>query len=797
MPQMRVHACFLVLMTTLFSSGVDGALQLRPLTIEDCVGTRRIVDGEVKISPDGSFVAYVVKSPDIVTNRNNYQLFIRDLRDVETRNDGRLVLQGDKVSEIRWIGSEKIAAHVEHAHATEPAGSNKLTIVDVNSGKQETLIFPTNTRDYDISPDGKSVVYSVAAPEDSSADRIADSEKVRELRGYRVPFGRGLGYGPQSSYVESELYIGKIMNSGIEDSRRLEFDGPAGLPHRSELKGILNLHLAPNGKHLLFTYIQDTLPEEWQGHPLLGYEEKHGALPIYGMLGLYDLESHHLNRAFNSVQSGFYTKVSWASDSSAFAVVGASPIDTPEGKAEAREAIASGNAFYYLLRFGHVFSVDVRTGRTSRVLSRDSGVLGISRFANDTPLWWSGVHGKMLVRSDAHEFVWMSRDGEDWTETGKFEVTENGNFLSSFTSDGHVLAGISQSVTIPPNLFAVDLKGGPMSLLTNLNPDYINITLGQVERIEWTNRYGSHCRGKLIKPVNYVAGKRYPLVIMASNFQDDYFVSDSLYTTAFAPQSLANAGFLVLMAKYSDADNEPTGQFPGGMAFAYDWMSMQESAIDLLADRGLADKNNVGIVGFSRTSWLTDFTLTHSTYEFAAASSADGATYTYSGYFRENELNTMNVSEVQMGGPPYGDSFSNWLEYAPPFNAGRVRAPVLMEYTGDVSFAFEFFVALARQGKAVELYSYPKGSHPLDTPFERLASLQRNVDWFRFWMQGFEGKAPDYDLNQYVRWRLLRQQQEWNEQMRRQGKDPSAEFLRQAKPGAALENADPEPIGKN
>jgi acetyl esterase/lipase len=70
--------------------------------------------------------------------------------------------------------------------------------------------------------------------------------------------------------------------------------------------------------------------------------------------------------------------------------------------------------------------------------------------------------------------------------------------------------------------------------------------------------------------------------------------------------------------------------------------------------------------------------------------------------------------------------------------------------------AYEFFTALRRQGKPVELFYYPSGEHELDTPAERLASLRRNVDWFRFWMQGVEGSAPAYDRDQYKRWRELR-----------------------------------------
>ena len=105
-----------------------------------------------------------------------------------------------------------------------------------------------------------------------------------------------------------------------------------------------------------------------------------------------------------------------------------------------------------------------------------------------------------------------------------------------------------------------------------------------------------------------------------------------------------------------------------------------------------------------------------------------------------------------------------------------------MEYTDPINTAFEFFVALNRQGKPAELYRYPKGKHPLDTTFERLASLRRNLDWFRFWIQGYEGKAPDYDPEQYVRWRKLRAQYDWNERMREQGKDPAIEYLRQTTP---------------
>jgi hypothetical protein len=90
-----------------------------------------------------------------------------------------------------------------------------------------------------------------------------------------------------------------------------------------------------------------------------------------------------------------------------------------------------------------------------------------------------------------------------------------------------------------------------------------------------------------------------------------------------------------------------------------------------------------------------------------------------------------------------------------------------MEYCGygaltEPLHALEFFVALSRQKKPVELYFYPHGEHVLDTPAERMASLQRNVDWFRFWMQGFERPGAE-DPDQYARWRALRELYRRNE----------------------------------
>ena len=69
---------------------------------------------------------------------------------------------------------------------------------------------------------------------------------------------------------------------------------------------------------------------------------------------------------------------------------------------------------------------------------------------------------------------------------------------------------------------------------------------------------------------------------------------------------------------------------------------------------------------------------------------------------------------------------------------------------------FEELTGLNRLQRPVELYYYPNEQHQPDHPQARLANLQRNLDWYRFWLQGYERPNPE-DPDQYKRWEHLRE----------------------------------------
>src|SRR5439155_24912150 len=113
------------------------------------------------------------------------------------------------------------------------------------------------------------------------------------------------------------------------------------------------------------------------------------------------------------------------------------------------------------------------------------------------------------------------------------------------------------------------------------------------------------------------------------------------------------------------------------------------------------------------------------------------------------------------GGAPWGKALDLWRERAPGFNLDRVTAPLRLEAIGlpAVLEEWEPYAGLLLQHKPVELFVIPEGTHLLVKPWERLASSQSNVDWFRFWLKGEED--PDTaKAEQYARWRELRKLQQ-------------------------------------
>src|SRR5260370_1218746 len=119
--------------------------------------------------------------------------------------------------------------------------------------------------------------------------------------------------------------------------------------------------------------------------------------------------------------------------------------------------------------------------------------------------------------------------------------------------------------------------------------------------------------------------------------------------------------------------------------------------------------------------------------------------------------------EVFNGGVPFGESLKSWLERSTDFHFEKVNTPlrIFAETPLAAGGEWEWFAALRRLGKPVEMVMMKDGVHILEKPWDRMVSQQGNVDWFAFWLKGEEDPDPA-KAQQYARWRELRKLQEQN-----------------------------------
>jgi len=271
-------------------------------------------------------------------------------------------------------------------------------------------------------------------------------------------------------------------------------------------------------------------------------------------------------------------------------------------------------------------------------------------------------------------------------------------------------------------------------------------------------------------------GHRYPLVIQTKGNQG-WFECDSgsRAEPSFQPQPLASAGMMYLV-RTTPVDWEQADQiahypkeYPGQLGEVEFNVDLWESAISSLDKRGLIDSTRVGIIGFSRTGWMVEFMLAHSKTRFAAATATDNVNYSLGEYWFRPDSGWMSEMEAMYGGPPYGSTLKNWMDYSISFNMDKFHTPLLLEDFGDgvqdnipgmipevLAYEDEVFVGLSRLEKPVEFYYYPASDHKMDVGPGHVANLNRNYDWYRFWLQNYEDPDPA-KTEQYVRWRHLRE----------------------------------------
>ncbi|HWF92377.1 MAG TPA: hypothetical protein VN684_08840 [Terriglobales bacterium] len=316
---------------------------------------------------------------------------------------------------------------------------------------------------------------------------------------------------------------------------------------------------------------------------------------------------------------------------------------------------------------------------------------------------------------------------------------------------------VQQSLNDPPELIATDQLSRRITVILDPNSALRKVNLGKASEYYWSDSFGRTFVGGLVMPPDYVAGRRYPLVIQTHGLFKNEFISSGGLTTAFAARPLAAAGMIVLQVD----DQQCTINYQSSPEESACAIGAYQSAAEKLVAQGLVDREKIGIIGFSQTCIYVLQALVTSRVHFAAATISDGDTGGYLGFLKTVGHwagdQVLNLGVGRIGAPPVGDGMKTWIKRSAVFNMDKVSTPLRVEAVGSSGILVEWepYAILRYLRKPADLILIDYGTHPLSNPNERLASQGGNVDWFRFWLTNEEDSDPS-KASQYARWRGLR-----------------------------------------
>jgi hypothetical protein len=176
-----------------------------------------------------------------------------------------------------------------------------------------------------------------------------------------------------------------------------------------------------------------------------------------------------------------------------------------------------------------------------------------------------------------------------------------------------------------------------------------------------------------------------------------------------------------------------------------------------LSGQGIIDPSKVGMGGLSHGSEVTWWTATHSHLLKAIATSS--AEYEEGDYWLSaipgNDQASMMRKAWGLGSPE--ETPRQWKQVSYALNATALDAAVLMQLPEEEARRVpELYDRVSMAGKPVELYAFPDEGHIKIEPRHRLAVYDRNLDWFRYWLQDYRDPDPA-KADQYRRWDQLKE----------------------------------------
>ncbi len=300
----------------------------------------------------------------------------------------------------------------------------------------------------------------------------------------------------------------------------------------------------------------------------------------------------------------------------------------------------------------------------------------------------------------------------------------------TISKDGKLMTFTCEDNDNPEELFTASIDGKALVQRTHLNkPVMDELLIGSTEKVQFKNPDGQIGEGFVIKPPDFDAQKKYPLILKIhggpQGTDGNYFYPEG--------QWYAANGYVVLLVNYrgsSDYGEDWQASIAGNWYFKeYDDLM---AAVDVMCQKGYVDAKRLFVTGVSYGGIMTDWIVGH-TDRFAAAVS-ERSTVDNASCFGVDDCYLQYEKDF---GLPYDEAnLAIYRKTSPISYIKNCRTPILLmqcieDHRCPLPQALQFYMGLKKLKQAeVQMVLYPRESHGI-REFPHLADrLKRIVTWF-------------------------------------------------------------------
>lgn len=402
------------------------------------------------------------------------------------------------------------------------------------------------------------------------------------------------------------------------------------------------------------------------------------------------------------------------------------PVWSPDGNQIAFVTVNEDEFFFYANRLIATVSV---VGGTPTVLSQ-------SFDENATLLDWSseGIWFSGFQKTSAHLFLLNPN-------TKKFsKITQPVDLLAtqfSFSKDFKQMAFL---ISAPNQMGEIAISSSTAfspKILTQTGEQLKPFKTATREVVSWKSRDGTIIEGVLIKPANYDATKKYPLLVVIHGGPTGIDLPSISADRYYPIELFTSKGALVLRPNYRGS---------AGYGKAFRALNVRNlgvgdyedviSGVDFLIGKGMVDKDKVGAMGWSQGGYISAFITTFSD-RFKATSVGAGIS-NWATYYQNTDITPFTRQYLK--GTPWNDP-EIYKKTSPISYIKTAKTPTLIQH-GEldkrvpIANAYELRLALEDNNVPVKMVVYKGFGHGITKPKQMRQVMEENLNWFGKWVFG-------------------------------------------------------------